>query len=401
MHSIRCPKCNEVFKVDENSYMSILKQVRDTEFQNEVKRLEDIEKIKRENLLDKAVTDTKKDMEKALKEKEEQILELKSKLQNAHSEKTIAVINASNEMKDKINDKDKEILVLKNEISSFKNEADLKNKNLKETYEEKLKEKDAQIEYFKDLKTKMSTKMVGETLERHCETEFNRLRATGFKNACFEKDNDIKTGSKGDYIFRDYDDDGTEFVSIMFEMKNENETTQTKHKNEDFLKELDKDRREKNCEYAVLVSMLETESELYNSGIVDVSHKYEKMYVVRPQFFIPIITLIRNASLNSLSFKKELIKIKEQNIDISHFEDDINEFKDKFSRNYRLASERFFKAIEEIDKTIDHLQKTKDALLSSENNLRLANNKIDDLTIKKLTKNNPTMREKFEKLNNE
>ena len=266
---------------------------------------------------------------------------------------------------------------------------------LKDQYENQLRFKDEEIERYKDFKAKLSTKMVGETLEQHCEIEFNRLRATGFQNAYFEKDNDAKSGSKGDYIFRDKDSEGGEFISIMFEMKNEMDTTSTKKKNEDFLKELDKDRREKNCEYAVLVSLLEPESELYNSGIVDVSHKYPKMYVIRPQFFIPIITLLRNAALNSLEYRKELALVKAQNIDVSNFEATMNDFKDKFSKNYELASRKFKTAIEEIDKTIDHLQKTKDALLSSENNLRLANNKAEDLSIKRLTKNNPTMQVKF------
>ena len=258
--------------------------------------------------------------------------------------------------------------------------------------------KDEQIAYYRDFKARMSTKMIGESLEQHCEMEFNRLRATGFQNAYFEKDNDARTGSKGDYIYRESDEEGTEFISIMFEMKNEADATATKKKNEDFFKELDKDRREKNCEYAVLVTLLEAESDLYNSGIVDVSHRYPKMYVIRPQFFIPMITLLRNAAMNSLQYRKELEVIRNQNIDISHFEEDMNDFKDKFARNYRLASEKFQKAIEEIDKTIDHLQKTKEALLSSENNLRLANDKAENLTIKRLTKNNPTMREKFAEL---
>ena len=258
--------------------------------------------------------------------------------------------------------------------------------------------KDEQIAYYRDFKARMSTKMIGESLEQHCEMEFNRLRATGFQNAYFEKDNDARTGSKGDYIYRESDEEGTEFISIMFEMKNEADATATKKKNEDFFKELDKDRREKNCEYAVLVTLLEAESDLYNSGIVDVSHRYPKMYVIRPQFFIPMITLLRNAAMNSLQYRKELEVIRNQNIDISHFEEDMNDFKDKFARNYRLASEKFQKAIQEIDKTIDHLQKTKEALLSSENNLRLANDKAENLTIKRLTKNNPTMREKFAEL---
>ena len=268
----------------------------------------------------------------------------------------------------------------------------------RESYEEKLKNKDEQIAYYKDFKAKQSTKMIGESLEQHCHNEFNKLRPL-FKNSYFEKDNDARTGSKGDFIFREFSPDGVEFISIMFEMKNKNETTATKHKNEDFFKELDKDRREKNCEYAVLVSLLEEDSELYNSGIVDVSYRYEKMYVIRPQFFIPLITLLRNAALNSLQYKRELSVIRNQNIDITHFEEDMNDFKEKFGRNFRLASEKFQKAIDEIDKTIDHLQKTKEALLSSENNLRLANNKAEELSIKRLTKNNPTMQQKFEELN--
>jgi hypothetical protein len=287
---------------------------------------------------------------------------------------------------------------LSNELDLAKKEQLLKEQNIKETHAAELKLKDEQIAYYKDFKAKQSTKMVGESLEQHCEIEFNKLRATGFQNAYFEKDNDARSGSKGDFIFREYSPDGVEFISIMFEMKNQNETTATKHKNEDFFKELDKDRREKNCEYAVLVSLLEEDSELYNSGIVDVSYKYEKMYVIRPQFFIPLITLLRNAALNSIQYREQLAVIKNQNIDITHFEEEMNDFKDKFGRNYRLASEKFQKAIDEIDKTIDHLQKTKDALLSSENNLRLANNKAEELSIKRLTKNNPTMQQKFAEL---
>ena len=289
---------------------------------------------------------------------------------------------------------------LTSQVENSKKESAIREQNIISTYEEKLKFKDEEIERYKDFKLRQSTKMVGESLEQHCEIEFNKLRATGFQNAYFEKDNDARTGSKGDYIYREADEDGTEFISIMFEMKNEMDATATKKKNEDFFKELDKDRREKNCEYAVLVSMLESESELYNTGIVDVSYRYPKMYVIRPQFFIPIITLLRNAAQNSLEYRKELSVIKTQNIDISNFENDLNEFKDKFSRNYRLASEKFKKAIEEIDKTIDHLQKTKEALMSSENNLRLANNKAEDLSIKRLTRNNPTMAAKFAELDN-
>jgi len=273
----------------------------------------------------------------------------------------------------------------------------LKEKTLNDSYKEKLKDKDEQIAYYKDFKARQSTKMIGESLEQHCYTEFNKLRPL-FPNSYFEKDNDAKTGSKGDFIFRDYDEDKTEIVSIMFEMKNEADETATKHKNEDFFKELDKDRREKKCEYAVLVSMLEIDNDYYNEGIVDVSHKYEKMYVIRPQFFIPIITLIRGAAINSLKYKKELTMVQNQNLDIIHFEDNLNDFKDRFGKNYRLASERFKKAIEEIDKSIDHLQKIKDNLLKSEDNLRLANNKAEDLTITKLTRNNETVKKMFDDL---
>lgn len=293
---------------------------------------------------------------------------------------------------------DKTILELESQIKLKNNEWELKEKSLCEKHADEIKRRDDEIAYYKDFKARQSTKMIGESLEQHCETEFNKLRATAFQNAYFEKDNDIKTGSKGDFIYREYSNDGVEFISIMFEMKNEMDTTATKHKNEDFFKELDKDRKEKNCEYAVLVTMLEADNEYYNSGIVDVSYKYPKMYVVRPQFFIPIITVLRNAALNSLQYRHELELVRNQNIDITHFEEDINDFKDKFSRNFRLASEKFQKAIDEIDKTIDHLQKTKEALLSSENNLRLANNKAEDLTIKRLTKGNPTMAAKFAEL---
>lgn len=339
----------------------------------------------------------------ATKEKEfsanrEEILKLKSKIVSLEAEKKLAINEAVNEKE--ISEQKEKIALLNGQIETNEKAAQLKEQTIKENYEEKLKGKDEQIAYYKDLKAKQSTKMVGETLEQHCEIEFNKLRATGFQNAYFEKDNDAKSGSKGDFIFKEFSDDGTEFISIMFEMKNEMDETATKHKNEDFFKKLDKDRNEKKCEYAVLVSLLEADNELYNTGIVDVSYRYPKMYVIRPQFFIPMITLLRNASLNTLQYKQELAVIRNQNIDISHFEEDMNEFKDKFSRNYRLASEKFKKAIDEIDKTIDHLQKTKDALLSSENNLRLANNKAEELSIKRLTRNNPTMAAKFAELEN-
>ena len=287
---------------------------------------------------------------------------------------------------------------LQNQIEQDKMKYQLQEKNLQEKYDTLLQTKDEQIAYYKDFKLKQSTKMIGESLEQHCEIEFNKLRATGFQNAYFEKDNDARTGSKGDYIYRELDENGVEIISIMFEMKNENDKTATKHKNEDFLKELDKDRNEKNCEYAVLVSMLEPENELYNTGIVDKSHRYPKMYVIRPQFFIPMITILRNAALNSMQYKNELQLVRNQNIDITNFEESMNDFKQKFSRNYELASKKFNIAIEEIDKTISHLQKTKEALLSSERQLQLANNKAEDLTIKRLTRNNPTMKQKFDEL---
>lgn len=399
MKEIRCPKCKEVFQVDESGYAAIVKQVRDKEFQVEIESKKAAFEAEKKNALTIANITAQKEKETALAEKDRKIAELEAKLLNTEKEKELAVITATTKAKEELGEKEKEMLLLRNQIISKGQEAEIKEKSLKESYEERLKYKDDQIAYYKDLKTKMSTKMLGETLEQHCENEFNRFRATGFQNAYFEKDNDARTGSKGDYIFREADENGTEFISIMFEMKNEMETTATKHKNEDFFKELDKDRREKNCEYAVLVSLLEGDSELYNTGIVDVSYKYPKMYVIRPQFFIPMITLLRNAALNSLEYKKELAVVRSQNIDISHFEEDMNEFKDKFGRNYRLASEKFAKAIDEIDKTIDHLQKTKEALLSSENNLRLANNKVEELTIKKLVAHNPTMKAKFEELN--
>ncbi|MFA5421777.1 MAG: DUF2130 domain-containing protein, partial [Bacilli bacterium] len=288
---------------------------------------------------------------------------------------------------------------LKAELAQADNVKTLSEKTLKESYEFKLKQKEEAIEYYKDLKARVSTKMLGETLEKHCEIEFNKIRATAFRNAYFEKDNDAKSGSKGDFVFKDYEDDGTEIVTIMFEMKNEGDTTATKQKNEDFFKELNKDRNEKGCEYAILVSLLEIDNELYNQGIVDVSHRYPKMYVIRPQFFIPMITLLRDSARNASQVKRQLVEVKNQNLDITNFENELNDFKSKFANNYRLASEKFSKAIEEIDKTIDHLNKTKEALLSSENNLRLANNKAEDLTIKKLTKNNPTMKQAFDNLN--
>ena len=429
MSEIKCPNCGKVFKIDEESYSLILQQVRNSEFNKEIdEQLEnklklalnesengfrdklylkenEISKLKEEVKLLKKENDNK--LNELLFSKEKEINELKNQLSLMEGNTRLEILNA-------LKSKDEEISRLKEENSKFLNQKDLKiselnnklalndslnkekNEEIKKNYETLLKAKQEEVDFYKDFKARQSTKLVGESLEVHCATEFNKLRPL-FPNAYFDKDNEIsKSGSKGDFIFRDYDEDKTEIVSIMFEMKNENDTTATKHKNEDFLKELDKDRNEKNCEYAVLVSMLEPDSELYNGGIVDVSYKYPKMYVVRPQFFIPIITLIRNGALNALSYKKELEIARNQDIDLSHFEENMNDFKDAFGRNYRIASEKFKTAIEEIDKTIDHLEKTKKALMSSENNLRLANNKAqEDLTIKKLTKNAPSIAEHF------
>lgn len=434
MNEIKCPKCGTVFQINEQDYDSIIKQIRDHEFERQIKEREKLFEIDKENAikLSKSELDNKYQLE--LSKKNEELTKLKSdieakektkendlksikiesekKYQDEINKLNLKIKDLESEVKIKDNEKENELLKitskkdqdineLKKQLDLNEKEYQLDKKNTKEKYEIELKQKDTTIEFYKDLKAKQSTKMIGETLEQHCNAEFGRIRPMFSSKTYFEKDNDAKTGSKGDFIFRDYDDDGNEIVSIMFEMKNEADETATKHKNEDFFKELDKDRREKNCEYAVLVSLLEIDNEIYNTGIVDVSYKYEKMYVIRPQFFVPLITLLRNASIKSLDYKKELIKIQNQNIDISNFEENMNNFKESFGRNYRLASEKFKKAIEEIDKTIDHLQKTKEALLSSENNLRIANNKAEDLTIKKLTNNNETMIKLFEELKEE
>ena len=429
MQEIKCPKCGEVFQVDESGYSAIVQQVRDKEFSKELKSREAQFELEKDNAVQLAKLAIEKDLSEKLiqkdseiaklkaditteqiskkseisetiAQKDKEIVELKNKLASFDKDKELELTKLVNKMNTELSEKDTCIAKLNNEKELTQKESQLKEQSLKDQYEEKLRFKDEEIARYKDFKAKLSTKMVGESLEQHCEIEFNKLRATGFQRAYFEKDNDAKTGSKGDYIYRESDPEGGEFISIMFEMKNEMDSTSTKKKNEDFLKELDKDRREKKCEYAVLVSLLEPENELYNSGIVEMSHRYPKMYVIRPQFFIPIITLLRNASLNSLEYRKELAVIKAQNIDVSNFEAQMNDFKEKFAKNYELASRKFKTAIEEIDKTIDHLQKTKEALLSSENNLRLANNKAEDLTIKRLTRNNPTMEAKFAELNN-
>ena len=462
MQEIICPHCGKAFKIDEAGYADILKQVRDSEFEQQLhERLELAEQDKR-NAVELAKAKVASDLQKATAAKDAEIQDLKARLDASEVAQKLAVSDAlravekerdvlanqleqakhekqaasdlaearlMNELQMAAATKDAEIQGLKatldaievaqklaiteavsavekerDELKSGLNRAELEKqlaeKALKDKYETQIKDRDDAIERLRDMKARLSTKMVGETLEQHCETEFNRIRAPAFPRAYFEKDNDARTGSKGDYIFRDSVEAGTEIVSIMFEMKNESDVTATKKKNEDFLKELDKDRTEKGCEYAVLVTLLEPDSELYNSGIVDVSHRYPKMYVVRPQFFIPIITLLRNAAQNSLKYKTELALVKAQNIDITNFENELDAFKTGFARNYELASRKFKTAIEEIDKTIDHLQKTKEALLGSENNLRLANNKADDLTVKKLTRGNPTMAAKFADLKN-
>ncbi len=431
MNEIICPHCHKAFKVDEAGYADILKQVRDHQFEEELQnRLALAEKDKQsaiqiaeakvrealqEQLAQKETAliqlKSEKEAELAQKlaqketevanlkaEKTNELTQLKAQLDNAEVAKKLAITEAVQKI-------EKERDNLLNEVKTKELEKQNLESTLVQEYTAKLQSKEEIIKYkeeeiarVKDMKAKLSTKMIGETLEQHCETEFNKLRATAFQNAYFEKDNDARSGSKGDFIYKETDEAGNEIVSIMFEMKNEGDETATKKKNEDFFKELDKDRNEKKCEYAVLVTMLEAESEYYNTGIVDVSHKYSKMYVVRPQFFIPIITLLRNAAMNSLKYKAELALVRNQNIDITNFEEKINQFKEGFARNYDLASRKFQTAIDEIDKTIIHLQKTKEALLSSENNLRLANQKAEDLTIKKLTHGNPTMKAKFDEL---
>ena len=385
MKEIKCPNCGQVFQVDESGYAQIVSQVRDAEFLKELQRQEDALAEKREAEL-KLI---KADQEKTAAEKDREIARLNAKLENSETEKKLAMTEAVQQKDAELAEKNEEITRLRSELQLQKQEEELQVQSLKNEYSGMLKLKDEQIEQLKDFKAKQSTKMVGESLERHCSDEFNKIRMTAFPNAYFEKDNEAVENTKGDFIFREAAEDGTEFISIMFEMKNESDTTATKHKNEDFFDKLDKDRKKKKCEYAVLVSTLEADSELYNSGIVDVSYRHEKMYVVRPQMFITIITLLRNAALNSLKYQRELAIVRNQQIDIQNFEENMNTFKEQFGRNYRLASEKFRKAIDEIDKTIDHLQKTKDALLGSENNLRLANGKAEDLTIRNSQKMPP------------
>ena len=399
MNDIICPKCKKAFKVDKAGYAEIIKQVRDHQFEEEINnRLGDaiqLAEAKITNSFQDKTSTKEKEFDEILGKKEKEIIEMKSKLENSETEKKLTVSEATKKI-----EKERDSLI--NQLKNKGTETELLKKSLNEKHKTEIQSKDDiirmkddEITFRKEMKLKLSTKMIGETLEQHCEAEFNKLRATGFQNAYFEKDTDARTGSKGDYIYRETDDEENEVVSIMFEMKNEGDETATKKRNEDFLKELNKDRNEKKCEYAVLVTLLEADSELYNSGIVDVSHKYEKMYVVRPQFFIPIITLLRNAAMNSLKYKQELNLIRNQNIDITNFEDKLDKFRDGFSKNYKSASKNFQEAIDEIDKSIARMQAVKQKLTTSENQLRLANKKSEELTIKKLTYNNPTMKSKF------
>lgn len=406
MKELKCPQCGNVFKVDEADYASIVSQVKNSEFESEVNRR--IEELKAQQAVQQKVKDAEISLKitQALSDKDLEIARLRSAIELQKAEKEKAVMMAKEQMKDDLNKKDRqlaelrnakdlEIAELRNQTSLSKSQSELEKNALRDEYETKLKFAQEQVDYYKDMKSKLSTKMIGETLEQHCSNVFNGQMRPLFPNAYFEKDNDASGGTKGDFIFRD-SEDGTEYISIMFEMKNEADTTATKHKNEDFFRKLDEDRRAKKCEYAVLVSLLEPENDLYNNGIVDVSYRYDKMYVIRPQFFMPLITLLVNASKKSLEYKKELAVARSQSLDITNFEEKLLEFKEKFGKNYELASRRFREAIKEIDKSIDALNKTKEALMSSENNLRLANDKAEDLTIRKLTYKNPTMRALFD-----
>ncbi|RRQ46381.1 DUF2130 domain-containing protein [Chryseobacterium sp. SC28] len=427
MNEIICPNCKKAFKVDEAGYAEILKQVRNHQFEEELQeRLRIAEKEKNSEIeinrakfknylqeqlskkdaeINKLKSDSQLEITGKISQKDKEILELKAKIEKAETEKKLAISEAVQKVEKEKNSIEAEKNKLNNLLKNKELEKELSEKSLKEQFGEKLRSKDEiikfkdeEIDRVKDMKAKLSTKMIGETLEQHCEIEFNKLRATAFQNVYFEKDNDASSGSKGDFVYREFDDEGNEIISIMFEMKNESDQTASKKRNEDFFRELDKDRNEKKCEYAIMVSLLEAENEFYNTGIVDVSHRFPKMYVVRPQFFITVITLLRNAAMNSLKYKKELALVRNQNIDITNFEEKIETFKQGFAKNYELASRQFKTAVDEIDKTITHLQKTKDALMSSVNNLRLANIKAEDLTIKKLTYDNPTMKAKFDEL---
>lgn len=404
MAEIKCPKCKEVFQVDDSDYAQIVTQIRDKEFDAELRRREEAIIAKKESDIEIARLKEEKKQEEIIVSKnseianmEKEIAALKAKLNSADADKKLAVIEAITRKDKELVEKSNEITLLKGKLDAKETENELSIKTLKEGYESKIKDKDEQIEYYKDFKARQSTKMIGESLEQHCLNQFNSLRMTAFPNAYFEKDNDAHTGSKGDFIFRDFVDE-TEYISIMFEMKNEADETKTKHKNEDFFKELDKDRKEKKCEYAVLVSMLESDNELYNNGIVDVSYRYPKMYVIRPQFFIPLITLLKNAAMNSLQYQKELQLVRNQQLDLFNFEENLAEFKAGFTKNFKDASDRFADAINGIDKTIEQLEKIKKALTTSEKHLNAANNKVEDVSIKRLTKNAPTVRQMFDNL---
>lgn len=395
MKDLKCPKCGNVFVVDEADYISIANQVRNHEFRSELEtRIKEMEKSARSQR-EADILRAREEYISKMGQMEQQIALLKVQLQKKDDQTRIVLLEEKNKVQQELQAKDAAIAQLNSRVASERQEAKIRENSLKEQFDFQLKQKQDEVDYYKDLKTRMSTKMVGETLEIHCSTEFNRMRTAMYPNAYFEKDNDARGGSKGDFIFRDFED-GVEYISIMFEMKNEMDRTATKHRNEDFFEKLHKDRLEKGCEYAVLVSLLEPDSEYYNGGIVDVSYRYPKMYVVRPQFFMPLISLLTQASRKGLEYKHALIAAQRQSVDVTNFEADLADFKDKFARNYRIASEKFRTAIEEIDKSISHLQKIKDALIGSENNLRLANDKAEGLTIKKLTRNNPTMKEKFE-----
>ena len=391
MHEIKCPHCGKAFKIDEAGYAAILKQVRDGTFEQELHERLELAAKEKQSELELLRERAARHLQQAAAAKDAEIQELQAKLREGENARRLAIAEA-------VGATAQELTELRGALAQAKLEKELAEQALKDKYETQLKDRDEAIERLRDMKARLSTKMVGETLEQHCETTFNQLRATAFPRAYFEKDNDARTGSKGDYIFRDRDEAGLEIVSIMFEMKNESDQTVTKKRNEDFFRELDKDRNEKGCEYAVLVSLLEPDSELYNSGIVDVSHRHPKMYVIRPQFFIPMITVLRNAALGALQYKAELELARAQNVDITNFETNLEAFKTAFGRNYRLASDHFQKAIAEIDKSIEHLQKTRAALLGSENQLRLANDKAQEVTIKKLTRGNPTMAAKFDQV---
>ena len=422
MNKLTCPHCKTPFEVDEQGYSSLVKQVRDEQFEKELKRAESAATKEKTAAVEKAVFEAKQNSQKAISDKDLEIerlkatvdaevvkaqselkatiAELKSQLENAETKKAL-------EISEKMKEAESETMKLRSALESKDLKFNMEKSNLEQKHllelqakDEFIKMKEEEVERYKDFKQRQSTKMIGESLEQHCESQFNKLRSTAFPTAYFEKDNDASSGSKGDYIFREVDENGVELISIMFEMKNEGDETATKKKNEDFFKELDKDRNQKNCEYAILVSMLEADNEVYNEGIVDVSHRYEKMYVIRPQFFIPLISLLRNSARNAMSYKQELQTVRNQNIDIANFENEMEDFKSAFGRNYRLASEKFDSAIQEIDKSIARLNKVKENLMSSENNLRLANDKADRLSIKKLTKNSPSLKDKFDDLGN-